>query len=106
MVNRHGSGSKYVSRLRFQTWRVNAGKRGLVWQITEADIDALWEAQGGRCRFTGLQLGDDASLDRIDNDLGYFVGNVQLVGRALNMAKGSMTDEQFIELCRAVVANQ
>jgi len=46
-----------------------------------------------------------ASLDRIDSSKGYIEGNVQWVHRKINMMKQSYTQEEFIELCQAVVRN-
>lgn len=43
-----------------------------------------------------------ASLDRIDNSLGYSAQNCQWVTRELNMLKGAMDNEHFIKICRSV----
>lgn len=45
------------------------------------------------------------SIDRIDNDLGYVRGNVELVCYAYNVAKNKYTEEFFIEMCKDVLTN-
>jgi nicotinamide riboside kinase len=74
-------------------------------------IEEAWElylAQEGRCALTGQEIGfeshksNTASLDRISPDAGYHVGNVQWLHRDVNCAKQSLTNTEFIDLCRAV----
>lgn len=75
---------------------------------------ALFERQGGRCAYTGLHLefstsargsrsGEPtASLDRIDSDGNYSLGNVQWVHKTVNLMKQSMSDADFLEWCRLI----
>jgi len=44
------------------------------------------------------------SIDRIDSSKGYVEGNIQLVCRAVNYAKHALSQQEFIELCKEVVA--
>ncbi len=46
-----------------------------------------------------------ASLDRIDSRLGYEPGNIQWVHKDVNQMKWHLSNDRFIEVCRAVVAN-
>lgn len=86
----------------YSGYKVKAIKRGLEWNITPEDIEALWIKQGGRCLQTGVQLscGNNKhnhtwSLDRIDNNKGYTPDNVQLVSKFYNMVKLSRTDDEM-----------
>ena len=86
--------------------------RGYVWDITIEDVDTMHQEQDGLCVYSGLSIGwstqgwdHSASIDRIDNDKGYTVGNVQLVHKKINMMRGSLMDEEFKELC-ALVADR
>jgi hypothetical protein len=72
-------------------------------------IEELWEGQNGKCAFSNYQLvrrdargkcatGNPfmiASLDRIDNDTGYEIGNVQWTSVALNQARGNLPLDEF-----------
>ncbi len=42
------------------------------------------------------------SIDRIDSNIGYEEGNIQWVDKRINMMKGSLSNEEFIELCTKV----
>lgn len=42
------------------------------------------------------------SIDRINSDIGYEEGNIQWVDKRINMMKGSLSNEEFIELCTKV----
>jgi hypothetical protein len=75
-------------------------------------LELLWAVQGGKCALTGwdmtMELGrgmiqTNCSIDRIDSNIGYEVGNVQLVCRAANVAKSNMTQSDFLAMCRSVV---
>lgn len=46
----------------------------------------------------------DVTLDRIDPAGGYEPGNVALVTRRANMAKGALSLDEFVTLCAAVTA--
>lgn len=69
--------------------------------------------QGGVCPLTGLTLTfqsgsgvvfTNASLDRINPKIGYIQGNVRLVCLWANLARNSLTDEDFFYFCNLVVA--
>jgi hypothetical protein len=69
----------------------------------------LWEAQSGRCALTGAALvpGFNASLDHIvpTSRGGESVkDNLQWVTKGVNFEKRNRTNEEFVELCRAVAA--
>lgn len=78
----------------------------------------LFLTQDRRCALTGIPLSMHiseekhrsiklaswtASLDRIDNNNGYVIGNVQWVHNDINMMKRHYSSGQFYELCLAVV---
>jgi hypothetical protein len=87
--------------------------------ITPVYLKKIWETQLGICPITGWQLilpknahvcfdstdPRNASLDRIDNAIGYMQGNVRFVSLMANYARNNFTDEQVFEFCRAVAAN-
>jgi hypothetical protein len=82
--------------------------------ISIEDAERLFISQDGKCSITKLPLSfgrigsNDmtASLDRINNSLGYFIDNVQWVHKVINRMKGSMEDELFIKFCKEVVNGQ
>jgi hypothetical protein len=81
------------------------------------DPDYLWavfQQQKGRCPYSGIVLkiptsnnksSGNASLDRIDNKLGYVYGNVQWVEKRINAMKSNLPESEFLELCRLVAEN-
>lgn len=74
-------------------------------------VKSIWQKQEGRCAYTKLPLTADAnqlttmSLDRIDSDVGYVEGNVQLVCISINRMKLDYPEHQFIQLCHCVAQN-
>ena len=82
----------------------DAIKRSIDFEITIEEISDQYEAQDKLCAFTGIPLtfGIDASVDRIDSNMGYNPNNIQIVHKALNMMKKDMTNESFIAWCKLV----
>ena len=82
----------------------DAIKRSIYFEITIEEISDQYEAQDKLCAFTGIPLtfGIDASVDRIDSNMGYNPNNIQIVHKALNMMKKDMTNESFIAWCKLV----
>ena len=108
--NNHPSGMVGAVRVAwFQAFNKSAITRGYEWNITPEFIDTIYTEQQGRCALSGIHIGwsktgwdHSASIDRIDNDLGYIESNVQLVYKRVNMMRGSLSVEEFIELCNCV----
>lgn len=76
----------------------------------------LYEQQNGKCSRTGrtllassgackvLSVSDTVSVDRVDSTKGYTKDNVELVTYSYNTAKNTMTTEEFITMCKQVLA--
>ena len=90
----------------------SASKKNLEHTITNEDVFALWEKQGGKCAKTGIQLDPQTgtvanrnpygpSLDRINSGLGYTPDNIELVCCHYNLAKAAYSEEQFFLLASA-----
>jgi len=78
-------------------------------RITVASVLQLVEAQGYRCAMTGRSLSPEtASLDHIVPVRlggGHVVENVQVLHKDVNRAKSTLTNDEFIRLCRDVVSH-
>lgn len=80
--------------------------------ISSDALEILWNLQSGKCALTGwdmtMELGQgvvstNCSIDRINSNYGYIVGNIQLVCRAANIAKHDLSSNDFLLLCNSVV---
>ena len=98
-----------------------AKNRGIEWKLGSVDeaffeIYTLYEKQQGCCALSGIpfifngsekwEFNFKPSIDRIDSDRGYELGNIQLVLVCLNYQKGNMPQSELVRICEAVVANQ
>lgn len=92
-------------------------KRGLEVNVTDEYLWELYIKQDKKCVYTGLTLclsndrvfkkiNNTASVDRIDSNKGYIIGNVQWVHKKINNMKNNMSDKEFISWCRLVVQHQ
>lgn len=113
--DRASCAQRYRGSLRGRILKLWNGAKGRhqdkPFNITRDYLEALFGEQDGRCFYTGRMMtvepGPDAvSLERRDPRRGYEIGNVVLACWAVNDTKGSLTDDAFIALCRAVVTHQ
>lgn len=98
-----------ISRLK--SLCTKARNRTKEFNIIDQDLFDLWEKQNGQCAYTKLPLLATAnqfntlSLDRVDSNKGYVVGNIQLVCTAINKMKQEYAEEVFILFCQLVTQN-
>lgn len=80
-------------------------KQGIEFLLNAEDVMELWEQQEGKCALSGVYMthapaadpftSKNASVDRLDHTKGYYPQNVQLVCSAVNMLRGSLSQEDF-----------
>lgn len=75
--------------------------------ITPEYLTQLYN-KNNKCALSGIDLTVDLtktvqqqniSIDRIDSSKGYIEGNIQLVDKKINMMKGILDNQEFIDLC-------
>ena len=83
-------------------------KRGLSWTLPkDKAVQMLLETE--ICSLSGRELSleynnkNSPSLDRIQNHLGYTSKNVQVTSQQVNIARGEMSVEEFVQMCLDVV---
>lgn len=95
----------------FNQFKTGADLRGIVWSLTLDDVADLMEMQSYRCALTGwdIEFPDAghpqkalASIDRIDSKGPYSKENSQLVTRKVNMMKQQYSQQEFVDICKAV----
>jgi hypothetical protein len=86
-------------------------RNGLEINITKEYVNKLYLLQNGKCKLSGVEITlpktwrdrtYSASLDRIDSNKGYVIGNVQWVHKHINVMKNTFPEEMFIFLCKKV----
>jgi hypothetical protein len=107
--NSHNGWVKGVLRDSFANkYKRNASLRKLEWDVTFDYLADLLIEQDFKCSLTGWNIDaievnkNTASLDRINSSMGYIEGNVQWVHKMVNMSKQQYTQEEFINMSKAV----
>lgn len=102
----------------FQRAKKNARLRGIPFDLTKAEFDALVKKSDGRCMVSGLPFTTPSrrkagsrrpfapSLDRIDSAVGYTKSNCRIVSIIVNCALNEWGEEPLFEMCRAVAEKQ
>jgi hypothetical protein len=95
--------------------RKRAKKKRLAMELVADDIVALYSGQRGLCVLSGrpLEFGrtsrnsaNAVSLDRIIAGQAYARPNVQLLCRCVNIAKSTLSTEEFVRMCTDVARNR
>lgn len=80
----------------------------------ELTIDNFWNNQEGLCAISKIEmthsilqgkLRTNASIDKINPELGYTQDNVQLVCNTVNMMKSDMSMSELINFCTLIINN-
>lgn len=83
--------------------------------ISIDELEKIWNKQNGKCALTGWEMtmilgkgniNTNASIDRVDSNIGYIQDNVQFVCRIVNTFKSNITEDMLYELCSAVIKNK
>lgn len=93
--------------------RGGAASRGIEFAIHVNDVLGLYLKNHGRCEATGVLLslrqGGKGrknwlipSVDRIDNDRGYYPDNIQVVAAIVNIMKNDLSMDGFVTWCQRV----
>jgi hypothetical protein len=84
----------------------HAKEKNREFKLTLDELKEILEDQQNKCIFTGLIFNDEnpISLDRIDSSKGYIKENIQLITIRSNKMKSDMTDIEFIDYCKLIVA--
>jgi hypothetical protein len=109
------TGYEEIPRSTWSQIERQARQRKISFDVTIQSAWKLFLTQKRKCALTGdsLYFGGDhgklrgnASLDRINPDKGYVLGNIQWVTRKINMMKWTLQQGEFIDLCRKVSLTQ
>lgn len=110
--NWNNANIKNVSSYYYHRLKAAAEKRKLKFEVSRKFLDELFEKQNGKCNYTGYdiyfgnnQYTGTASLDRMDNTIGYTETNVQWVHKDVNVIKWDLSHQRFLEICKVITEN-
>lgn len=98
-------GYEDISGTKWGTIKFGATVRNLVFEIDKEFIWNLFEKQNRKCALSGLDISykeNTASVDRIDNSIGYTKENVWLVHKKINIMRMALSVDEFISFCKSV----
>lgn len=103
-----GIPKRYLSEL-----RKNAIRRNLEYNLSPEYLEQLIIKQNYKCILSDLpiqfRINDtklhSASLDRIDSNQGYIIGNVQWVHKIVNKIKQDLDEKEFVQMCVFIAEN-
>lgn len=90
----------------------SAIQRSIKFDLSIEDIYNLYIFQNKKCKLSNIDLHfgsrkkkefRNASLDRINSDLGYCINNIQLIDSRINIMKKDFSLNHFYDMCNLVV---
>lgn len=99
------TGYKDITGSKWYSIKSNAASRNLDFKITKQYIWSLYIEQNMKCYFSGLPISyieGNASIDRINNSLGYTNNNVVIVHKDINLMRNKFSVKYFKKLCKLV----
>lgn len=113
---KYGDIQDLMRRGKFSGIAIAAKNRNIEFNISIEEIWNLFEKQDRKCALTGIDivfksehtgiLETTASLDRIDSNGSYVIGNVQWVHKYINIMKSDMSQQDFIDMCKTITNYQ
>jgi hypothetical protein len=115
--NRSKTPKAYLSHLCAQL-KYSRGKKNpeMEWAIDPGHLVVIWEQQKGRCAISGVYMTHikdgsgvhdfNVSIDRINPNLHYIPGNIQLVCHRMNTMKHTLTEDMFYWWIKNIVTNK
>lgn len=100
-----------ISKTQYSNIKNNARIRNIAFEVSIEDLWEVYLNQDGKCALSGVSIGfiackkGNASLDRIDSTKPYTKDNIWWVHKDINLAKQSLSVNDFIELCEKVVTH-
>ena len=111
--NHRWKGCGEIGGWTWNNYRLSAKARNIPFHLSVKDMWNIFVLQNRKCSLSGKELffsplqvsgkKTNASLDRIDSNGGYTLDNVQWVTKDINLAKRTLSQEAFINVCRDVV---
>lgn len=96
----------------YLTYKNAAARNERIWDLSRDQVQKLFDSN---CFYCGLEPSNRATarkwqikysgLDRKDNNIGYIVGNVVPCCKICNLAKRTLSEEEFIEWIKRVHKN-
>lgn len=100
--------NKILSRIKT---KITKKTGNLECNLTVEDLKLQFDKQGGICPYTGLKMEltgqretkiTQASLDRIDSNKGYIIGNIEFVCLGVNYAKNGFSKEITLDFFKNI----
>jgi len=102
------SGYEDITGTRWNSIRGGAKARNLSFDISKEDIWKILLKQNYKCALSGIDVSfknNTASIDRINNDIGYSIDNVWIVHKDINLMRNKFNIEYFKEICNLITKN-
>ena len=115
--NYNWSGYKKIPGRYWNLFLSGVKRRNIKFDITIEYAWLIYEKQDRKCKLSNLPIEFEtknnkikkfkiktfqASLDRIDNKIGYVEGNIQWIVKEINYMKNKIKEDKFINLCKLI----
>lgn len=98
----------YFTPGNFAKIKRQAKTRNIPFNVSYQYLKNLFSLQQGKCVYTNIELTfykgnkGNASLDRIDSNIGYVIDNVQWLDKRVNIAKNNLSEKDFFQMIESI----
>lgn len=112
--NNHWQGFKEISKDFYSSIIRGAKSRNIYFELTIQQLWDLYIKQNKKCALSKIDIlfsknvkkqRSTASLDRIDSSKPYVIDNIQWVHKKINIMKNTLSNEEFISICKMISKN-
>ena len=83
----------------------SAATRGIKFNLTLQSLSNVMKSK--KCFFTQKPInGNNRTIDRVNNELGYETGNIRAAHVDFNCKKGNLSDEEILQLYKGMVKHR
>lgn len=102
--NPNWKGTKDIPASLYTSLKYGAKSRKIPFKISIDDLQNSWDSSDKLCYITKvkLEIGKNASVDRVDSSKEYFIDNIKWVQKDINIMKNDLDLRKFIQLCKEV----
>jgi hypothetical protein len=90
--------NRFTLSAKFSKYKSNARVRNIEFYLTKQQFMNFWKKP---CHYCGAEI-ETIGLDRIDNNLGYFIDNVVSCCFDCNSFKMQRSSQEFISKCKLI----
>ena len=91
----------FTPKYQYKKYKEMAKRRNKEFNLSFEEFEKYWQ---GNCYYCGDKI-ETVGLDRVDNEKGYEISNIERCCRRCNIMKNVYSKDDFVEHCKKIISN-